>query len=407
MNEITKEVCMKKWFIGLPAVILMAGSLLAGGTELSAKFDKGLKFSSKDKAFELKVGGRLQSDWTFFSADDDIEAKTGKLEDGHEFRRARLYIAGTLYGNIEFKAQYDFAGGDADFKDVYLGLKNVVGHAGLRIGHFKEPFGLEELTSSKYLTFLERAMPIEAFAPSRNVGFALLKNDNRFSWGFGIFKDADDYGIPSDNVSESVWAYTGRIAGTVYYRDEGRSLLHLGLAYTSREPAGDSLRIRARPEMHLMPSRLVDTHAMDADGYDGIGTEIALVQGPFSVQGEYMMASADLIDGGSVDFTGYYVFASYFFTGESRHYKKGAFDRVSPSQNFTPGGGAGAWEVALRYSGIDLTDGPISGGEEDNLTLALNWYLNPNVRFMWNYVTADVTDVGNVDAFMMRFQIDF
>ncbi|HPR64757.1 MAG TPA: porin [Thermoanaerobaculia bacterium] len=398
---------MKHFCIFFAQVIFLSGLMMAGGQDLTVSWDRGLKLTSEDKSFELKIGGRLQNDWTFFSADQSVEEISGNLEDGSEFRRAYLTIAGTMYGNIEFKAEYDFAGGDADFKDVYLGLKKVFGHAGLRIGHFKEPFSLEEQTSDNYITFLERAMPIEAFVPSRNVGFMLHQADNRFTYGVGIFKDADDYGTPADNVSESTWAVTGRVAGTLYDKDEGKSLLHLGLAYTSREPAGDSVRIRTRPEIHLMPSRLVDTHAMNADGFDVLGTEIALVQGPFSMQGEYMLASVDLMDGDSVDFTGYYVFVSYFLTGESRPYRKGSFDRVSPAQNFTPGGGSGAWEVALRYSSMDLNDGPVSGGKEDNLTLALNWYLNPNTRLMLNYVNADVTDVGTVDAFMMRFHVDF
>ncbi len=72
----------------------------------------------------------------------------------------------------------------------------------------------------------------------------------------------------------------------------------------------------------------------------------------------------------------------------------------------------GAWEVGLRYSHIDLNDEGISGGEEDNITVGLNWYLNPNVRMMFNYVNADLEDRagipdGDADIFQTRFQIDF
>ena len=126
--------------------------------------------------------------------------------DGFEFRRARLFFSGTIYDRVEFKANYDFAGGDADFKDVWIALKTSAGK--VQFGHFKEPFSLEELNSSKYLPFLERSLN-NAFAPGRNsgIGFSGKKGD-KFNWGIGAFYDANDFGISSseDNVN-----ITGRI----------------------------------------------------------------------------------------------------------------------------------------------------------------------------------------------------
>ena len=69
----------------------------------------------------------------------------------------------------------------------------------------------------------------------------------------------------------------------------------------------------------------------------------------------------------------------------------------------------------MRYSTIDLSDGAIEGGEEDNLTIGLNWYVNPHVRFMFNYVRADAdptsSDLTGEDdepnVFQTRAQIDF
>jgi len=117
-------------------------------------------------------------------------------------------------------------------------------------------------------------------------------------------------------------------------------------------------------------------------------------------------------DGGSsssADLHGYYIQTSYFLTGEHRKYKPsaGSFSRVKPKENFSFGGGLGAWEVGLRYSGLDLDDGSISGGELDTITAGLNWHLNPNTRIMWNYVHADKDDVGEADMLLARLQIDF
>ncbi|MFW6075317.1 MAG: porin [Chloroflexota bacterium] len=77
------------------------------------------------------------------------------------------------------------------------------------IGHFKEPFSLEELTSSKYITFLERAMPVEAFSPSRNAGIMANNTaaDDMIWWGVGLFRDADGNGgretLPLSHIPEA------------------------------------------------------------------------------------------------------------------------------------------------------------------------------------------------------------
>jgi phosphate-selective porin OprO/OprP len=124
--------------------------------------------------------------------------------------------------------------------------------------------------------------------------------------------------------------------------------------------------------------------------------------------------------GGNLSFSGFYAFASYFITGESRAYipSEASFGRVKPKNNFglKSGSGPGAWEVALRYSYVDLNDEDVQGGEENNVTAGLNWYLNPNVRIAFNYIFAHVEDSnagtrflkeGDTNIFQTRFQIAF
>ncbi len=98
-----------------------------------------------------------------------------------------------------------------------------------------------------------------------------------------------------------------------------------------------------------------------------------------------------------------------FVTGEHRNYKSSisAFDRVKPKKNFGKDGGAGAWEIAFRYSEIDLDDTDIHGGNLDNISVWLNWYLNPTTRLMFNYVLANVEGSGNINILQMRAQVDF
>jgi len=369
----------------------------------------GLRFDSNDGSFKLKIGGRIQHDYGYFTEDGDLERRLGMdFEDGTEFRRARLYISGTVHDNIEFKAQYDFVDGDADFKDVYIGFKNVPYVGNIRIGQFKEPFSLEELTSSNYTTFMERSL-VNTFAPSRNTGVMLYDTllDQRMTWAAGFFRQTDSFG---DGTGGRDYNATARLTGLPWYEDEGSKLLHLGIAYTHQNYEGDTLRLRARPEAHLAP-RLADTGVFPAEYSDRIGVEAALVHGPFSIQGEYVHNFVETRSQwiGDPDFWGASVQASYFLTGEHRPYKKsdGVFDRVRPLEPVGKDGGVGAWEVAARFSYLNLNDDKIRGGRLRDFTFGLNWYLNPSVRTMWNYILANPSGAGDMSAFMWRFQIAF
>ncbi|MBN1918761.1 MAG: porin [Verrucomicrobia bacterium] len=394
---------MRVFLLGLLAASVVAGQALA--EDLNVYWKEGLRADSEDGAFKLKVGGRIMVDMAWFDLDAALDDEEDPLDEAIEFRRARLYFSGTIYDSVEFKAQYDFAGGEAALKDMYIGILNV-GPGTVRVGHFKEPFSLEEITSSKYVTLMEGSLA-NTFSPSRNVGIGYLGNamNERITYGAGIFRETDDFG---EFAGGSDYNLTARVTGVPLYEDKGERLLHLGAAYSHRKLPGDEVRYRARPEAHLS-TRFVDTGDFEAEEVDLIGVEAAAVFGPLSVQGEYIMAAVQSAASGDPDFAGYYVEASYFLTGEHRRYKlsEGAFDRVRPNRNLMVDGGMGAVQLTARYSSIDLTDGTIEGGEMDDITLGANWYLNPNTRIMLNYVNSDVSGVGEADIVQMRFQIDF
>ncbi|MBN2182230.1 MAG: hypothetical protein JW715_09975 [Sedimentisphaerales bacterium] len=374
-------------------------------TDFRVFWKDGLNLNTEDGAFKLKIGGRLQNDWFWSSEDDDIKTNIGEQEDGVEFRRARLYFSGLIYDNVEYKLQLDFEGGDADFKDAYLGLTDFP-LGTLRVGHFKEPFSLEELTSSKYITFLERALP-NAFAPSRNTGVMLhhVASDEKMTAAIGLFRDTDNYG--EDSGDDGGYNITGRITALPIYEDGGASLLHVGAGYSYRNP-DDSYSYDASPEAHLA-NDFVDTGSIAGDRVDLLGLEAAWVNGPLSLQAEYIKADAERFAGSDVGFDGYYVQASYFLTGEHRRYKtsEAAFSRIKPKSNYSYGGDPGAWEVKARLSELDLNDGNVTGGKLNNITAGLNWYLNPNTKIMWDYVRADKDTIGQANMFMMRLQFDF
>jgi len=413
---------MKGFIAALSALLMLAlpnvGRADDTDTTLRLYWKDGLRMETSDKQFKFKIGGRIMNDWAWFDVDDEIDNVAGENEDGTEFRRARLYFAGEIYENVIFKAQYDFAGGDTDFSDVYIGLKKLGPLGTFRVGHMFEPVGLEELTSSKYITFMERSLT-SVFIPGRNTGFQLNNTcaDGKMTWAVGAFHDTDDFG---DSDGDN-WNISTRLTGTPLVTDD--ALVHLGFSYRYGVPDDTELRLRQRPSAH-MATRWVDTQDagvdMAIDTTNTFGGEVAAVVGPASFQAEYFNMVTESGSGAAVDdpnFQGFYVMGSVFVTGESRGYdaKHGTFDRVHPHSNFGLDNGPGAIELALRFASIDLTDSGAAGGEMWDLTAGVNWYLNPNTRVMLNYVHAEVDDRGTGggldsaegDIFQTRFQIDF
>lgn len=410
---------MKRFFLYLFSGICMA----AGAAEVRAEepepdtfriyWKEGIRLETADKAFKIKFGGKAMNDWAFFlSQDAALKAEVGGLEDGTEFSRARLFLSGTIYERVIFEAQYDFVdvGDDGEgVKDLYVGLKKIPFLGEIKIGHFKEPFNLEYLTNSKYITFMERALP-EIFTPGRNVGIMAGRSflDKRMTLRVGLFRETD--GIASAQGNKGGYAGTVRLTGLPWKSDCG--LLHLGIAYRYSNPADDFTSFDARPECRFAVD-FADTGALPVDALSLFGAELALVVGPFSVQGEFIQAFPETPTGYTYSgIYGCYAYASWFVTGESRRYKasEGKFARVRPRENFLgKNKGLGALEVAARYSHLDIEDrtAQVLGGRVSDFTAGINWYLNPNVRVMANYLFAHLAGVGDADIFQMRFQVDF
>ena len=143
--------------------------------------------------------------------------------------------------------------------------------------------------------------------------------------------------------------------------------------------ASSEVRYQARPESYLA-EHLIDTGKIDASACGAVGTEVAYVNGPFSVQGEFLDSYVGQNNGEGLNFWGFYTEASWYLTGESRPYDRvsGDFKRLVPRHNFDFGrdGAWGAFEVAARFSYTDLTDGDINGGQINLLMGELNWYLH-------------------------------
>jgi len=370
-------------------------------------WNNGLQFESQDEQFKSKFGGRIQNDWAFFSQDDSLKSKFGNLSNGTEFRRIRFYNSGLLYGNVKYKLELDFAGGGITFKDVYIALTKLPVIGNIKIGHFKDPFRLEVQTSSKYITFMERA-PSTSFMPIRSTGFMLHDHvlKKRLTWAIGVFRNSDIFG---NDKGRDNYNATGRLTGTPVYNEEDHRILHLGMAYSYRNPSTNSYLIKSKPEANLSYEYVSTDTIYNVDNIHLFGEEYAFVSGPLSIQGEYLLSFVNT-PGKTYEFFAYYGMIGYFLTGEHRNYlaSTGSFGPIKVKNNFNPQAkGWGAWEIALRYSSINLNSKDIKGGQLNDITVGLNWYLNPASRIMINYVLAQLNDVGNANIVQLRFQVNF
>jgi len=389
-------------------LFISISSIFSQDDPFSFKWDNGFKLQNKDKTINLKFGGRIMVDHAFFSQDKDMDAKYKELitTSGTEFRRARFYSAGTVYDNVNYKLQLDFTGGKVSMKDAYIQLKNIPIINNIVIGHFKEPFRFDALTSSKYITFMERALPID-FSQERNNGI-MIKNDilnNKISYQAGIFRSADKYG--NDKKANDGFAFTARFSGLLLNNKHKKQLIHLGVGYSYRKPSTEEYSISSKPEAHLSSIKYLSETINDVEKIKLIDFEAVLVHKSLSIQSELLVSTIKNINI-TYKFSSYYSQISYFLTGESKKYKNSysAFGRIKPKNNFGKNG-IGAWEIAMRYSRTNLNDNSLFGGEQTDFTIALNWYLNPVTKIMFNTVLVDIKDVGKAKVFQTRFQIDF
>ena len=377
-------------------------------------------------------------------------------QDALDFRRARLRADGTMYGTIDWATEYDFVnssnleqvtppgstptGNETNVAhvpaptDLWVNFREVPLVGNIKIGNHKEPIGFEHLTSSRYLDFMERSFNQDIFYGAFNNGFtpgiSIYDNwsdDDRGTWTTGVFKNVNN--VFAFGVGDGEYAWTSRVTYLPWYEDEGKYLMHLGVAGSIRDPNNGVTRYRTRGSLRNGPGalnpQLANTGLFTTSDVEFGALEWVLQMDSLLLQSEYTCAwNRNSVGNGSgapvgtqlgnVFVYGWYAEALYFLTGEHRDYEKksGVFGRVIPHDNFGSKCGCGAWQVAARYSTANLSDSGLDGGQVDDVTLGLNWFLNPNMKVQTNYVyTTRDTQAGigggNYSGVGMRLAWDF
>ena len=339
------------------------------------------------------------------------------LSDGAFFRRARFGFEGMIARDFNYRVSLELGGsgteGPTRINDAwmtYSGFNPLI----LQIGAFSPPANMDDSTPVDSSLFLERAASAEI---SRTLGGA----DGRL--GLGIRTSGLRWmgaltlttrTVNDPEVLDSQLALVGRTGVLVASAEDYK--VHAGVSGTwvirppdqgsSASGAGDAVRFRDRPEIRVDGTRLIDTGAIDADHAFAVGVELGATWKNWYLQGENFWFGIDRPAGvplADPRFGGYYLQGSWVITGESRRYDPalGAFQSPRPRHPFSSSGGNGAWELALRYSNMDLdfhagsfgTEAladAVRGGEQNIWTLGVNWYPNANLRFLFNYLRIDV-----------------
>jgi phosphate-selective porin OprO and OprP len=386
----------------------------------NAQFGWAPTISDPGGSFTFKPRGVIDADAAVFSAREGGYV----YNDGTAFRRLRLGFEGTAFKWFNYRAEVDFAGNAVNITDAYLQYTKIPKTV-VTVGQHKAPFALESNNSDNYNVFLERGMFINAFGNAgaeRRIGIsASYAPRENINVAGGVFGDNESVSRGSGAAPGESWGINGRATWEPVL-DTGK-IIHLGISgfYRDRLKSGDvpdAVRLNDRPNIRIDNGNIADTGVItNVSSMHYAGVEAAGVFGPLTVAGEAGSLWLDRFKAVNNSFTGYYGYAAYMITGETRPFKGGNFDRIKPFHELG-NGGLGAFEIALRYDHIDLSDTAVvarAGNEASSITAGLNWYFNPYAKLMFNWVrfrgnNTPLDPVGERtkgDAFATRLHLDF
>lgn len=378
-----------------------AGTVTTDGTDIIVKTKGGLEVFTTDKEYSFKLGGRIQADFDQF---DGFYTKNNDSANESYFRRAQLEFGGN-YQDWRYQANINFAdkaGSSTTYDEVtitYTGFAPI----NIKVGRFDPDYSLEKATSSKWVTTIERSsvLDLASWTTDSEEGMGIQVNGTAAGMFYGStsVQQQDKGAYLEDTDGKDVNSFFARGVFAPIVADT--EVLHFGLDYATRTYGGAGkfdgkidtrLDVRGVSENTQNSSKIV-LGKSDSVGFDDdsvVGLEFAYMNGPMSVQSEYLKRSLSGTDAnGDREATGYNALFAYTLTGESRKYKlDGAkFDSIKPADK-----AIGAWEVFYRYDNLKVEDDQnlgTAGIDETTAkvhTLGVNWYANEAVKLSANYL---------------------
>lgn len=382
----------------------------------------------------------LRSVVQFDAADYDVSPKTSADEfaSGTDFRRARLGFDATAYKDWNFSLWGEFGGSGGESASLnqafveYAGFKpfQFADPIRIRAGAWATPAGLEDATPNTEMLFLERPAVEEMVrgldAGDAREGAGVFATGSR--WYFSGVLTSRVAGVSAPPVYGQQGAFLTRFAfNPVHGKDFD---VHIGGAIQGvitpantggAGPAAETLTLNQQPELRVDANgtKLVSTGAIDASGMTTYSGEAGASFRNFYAAGEYYRLDVERTAVGTgpspfnPSFSGWYVQGAWTLTGERHVWSpgnggfRGIFQPANPFD--LKSGGWGAWEIAARYSVLDLNDdaglaglaaptGGIRGGVQKIATVGLNWYPNSVIRFLFDYQHGNVDRLSSTGA---------
>jgi phosphate-selective porin OprO and OprP len=339
------------------------------------------------------------------------------FSEGFYFRRARFGIEGALSRDFNYRLLLELGGsgteGPTRINDAWVSYTGF-GPLTLQLGAFSPPANMDDGTSPEDIPFLERSAAGEISrslgGADGRIGFGLRYNKPRFMSAFTLTTRTVNDTETFDSQLSAVARAGGLVATGANYN------LHLGGSSTyvfspadqgsSATGARHAIRFRDRPEIRVDSTRLIDTGVIDAEQVLSYGAEAGGNFKNFYLQAEHFWFDVERHSPSALEdpsFSGWYLQGSWVLTGEPRRYNAatGSFQNPRPRVPFSSAGGHGAWELAARYSRMNLDyepglagsaalPGSVRGGDQSILTLGVNWFVNPNLKLMFNYLDISV-----------------
>lgn len=385
----------------------------AQSSGLETYWDNGLKFRSEDKAYEFAIGGRVHYDLIFQRQQSVLDTLGEILPNKLDIRRARLTFNGRI--NEAFSYEFEFAFGEAiRFADMYFRFERVPFVDMITVGHFREPFGLEELTNSNVIVFMERSLT-SAFGPSRNAGIMLQKQvwENKLGIYTSFFRITDAQA--SDTEGDQNYSFTSRVALNPILDEDANRALHAGVAVTTRTPRRNEFELESSNETYTGLRYVSTGNLQDVEYMRQLGAEAGYSLGPLTLQTEYVHAflglsriNDALVNKPVREFSSYYASLSYFLGGRRTYQRNGyQFSTIEVDKPYHRSGGPGAWEFGLRFAQLNLLDTDRHLAQMRDATVGINWYYNATSRFMLNYVLTNVQQDYWANALQLRLQVTF
>jgi phosphate-selective porin OprO/OprP len=366
--------------------------------------------------------GLVQADQRTFIGDNALPQNDSFL-----FRLIRPTLEGSFGPLVGFRLTPDFAGDSATIVDAYVDLRFDPAYT-LRVGKFAGPVGLERLESSGATAMVERGFPTE-LAPNRDIGVQLQGElaSGRVNYAVGVFNGAPDgRDSPTTDADNNVeWA--GRVFFEPWKNDANAlSGLGFGLAGSvgDKNGIGNNFLPRYRAPGQNVFFNYRSTVAADGK-HERLSPQAYYYRNAFGLLGEYITSEQEVVLPGnaasraSLTNRAWQLTGNWVLSGEDASYK----GVVKPDHPFVVGGdGWGAFELVARYGELDidndafplLADPSVSASRARAWGLGLNWYLNSNVKLVFDHTHArfDGGAPGGRDredekTFFSRLQLSF